>query len=178
VPNIVNQMVVKELTDEFKDADGMVVATFNGLTVQQNESLRDQIAAKGAKIKMVQNRLARIALRECGFEFERDQLKGNTAIAYGSPEGAIGAAKVLTDPETKKLGKVKITGGMLEGDALDAASATALASVPDRDTLNAQLLGVISGPARALASVINAVPSSVARVLQAHADQEGDGEEG
>ena len=65
---------------------------------------------------------------------------GNTAIAYGTTEQAIGAAKVFTDKDVKKAGKVSIKGGLLEGEALDANSAQALADVPDRDTLNAQLL--------------------------------------
>lgn len=175
MPNIVNKMVVRELAAGFKDAEGMVVVSFGGLTVKENEDLRGRIAEKGAQFRMVRNRLTVIALKEVGVEFGGEPLAGNMGIAYGSPEAAIGAAKVFTEKDIKKIGKVKITGGMLEGVPLDAASATALADVPDRDTLNAQLLGVISGPARSLASIINAVPSSIARVLQARVDEDGDG---
>ena len=56
---------------------------------------------------------------------------------------------------------------------LDAGQAGQLADIPDQDSLRGMLLGVISGPARGLACVINAVPSAVARVLAAHADQDG-----
>jgi len=59
---------------------------------------------------------------------------------------------------------------------MGAAEAAALADLPDRDTVNAMLLGVISGPARGLATILNAVPSSVARVIQAKADKEGGAE--
>ena len=57
---------------------------------------------------------------------------------------------------------------------MGSEGATALADLPDRDTVIAMLLGVISGPARGLASVINAVPSGLARVLQAHVDSQDD----
>jgi large subunit ribosomal protein L10 len=118
----------------------------------------------------VRNRLARLALSEKGIDLGDDTLLGNIAIAWGDSEAAIGAAKVFGSKEVKKAKKVEFRAGLLDGEVLSAAEAASLADVPDRDTLNAQLLGVISGPARGLASVIQAVPSATARVLQARAD--------
>lgn len=178
MPNFVNEMVTRELEAEFDGCDGMVLVSFGGLTIVESEALRNKLAEKSIGFRMVQNRLARRVLAKRGLEFGGDALKGNTAIAYGSTEAAINAAKIFTDRDTKKLGKVKVKGGVLEGAALDEAAAAGLADLPDRDTLNAMLLGVISGPARMLASVINAVPSSVARVLQAHAEPGADAEAG
>ena len=176
MPNLVNQMVVRELEDEFKDAEGMLLVSFGGLTVEETEDLRGKLAEKNVRFKMVRNKLARRVLADKELEFPEDAaLKGNTGIAYGDAEAAIDAAKIFADKDVKKAGKVAFKGGVLEGNTLDANSAKALAELPDRDTLHAQLLGVISGPARGLATVINAVPSSVARVIQAHADE---GEEG
>jgi large subunit ribosomal protein L10 len=170
MPNFVNQMVAKELGNEFQGCDGMVIVSFGGLTIVEAEGLRNKLAAKSIGFRMVQNRIARRVLADRGLEFDRDALKGNTAIAYGDVEAAINAAKILTERDVKKLGKVTVKGGVLEGVALDAASANALANLPDRNTLNAQLLGVISGPARGLACIINALPAAVARVVQAHAE--------
>ena len=176
MPNIVNQMVVRELEDEFKDAEGMVLVSFGGLTVEENEDLRGKLAEKNVKFRMVRNKLAKRVLADRDVVFpEEEALKGNTGIAYGDAEAAIDAAKIFNDKEVKKAGKVAFKAAVLEGNALDAKSAKALADLPDRDTLHAQLLGVISGPARGLATVINAVPSGVARVIQAHVD-EGEGE--
>ena len=172
MPNIVNRMVVSELAADFKDAEGMVLVTFGGLSVQEAEELRGSIAEKDARLRMVRNNLARMVFKEQGYEFPEGTLSGNTAVAYGSTEATLGAAKVLADKKLKKAGKVTFRAGILEGSVLDAANAEALADIPDKEQLRGQLLGVISGPARALATIIHAVPSSVARVLQAHADQE------
>lgn len=176
MPNIVNQMVFRELTEAFKEAEGLVLVSFGGLTVEQSEGLRTKLAEKNVQFRMVRNTLARQVLADRDIVLPEDNaLKGNTGIAYGDAEAAIDAAKVFADKEVKKTGLVTFKGGMLEGNALDAKSARALADLPDRDTLHAQLLGVISGPARGLATVLNAVPSSVARVIQAHADEGGEG---
>jgi large subunit ribosomal protein L10 len=177
MPNLVNQWVVREMTEDWKDAEAMVVVSFGGLDIPESEHVRGEVAGKGAQLKMVRNRLARKVLAERGIEFAEGTLKGNTAIAFGDAEQVIGAAKVFSDKEIKKAKKITFKAGFMQGEVLDAKDAAALADLPDRDTVNAMLLGVISAPARGIASLLNAVPSSVARVLQARVDS-GDAAEG
>ena len=174
MPNIVNRMVVREYEGHLSETDNLVVASFHGLTMSENEMVRGMLAEKGVPFRMVRNKLLRKVLAEKGLELDAECLTGNTGIAWGDPEAVISAAKVLTEKEVKSLKKIKLKGGVLDGQVLSAAEAVQLADVPDKDTLRGMLLGVISGPARSLASVINAVPSSVARVIQAHADEGGE----
>jgi len=170
MPNLVKEMIVRGMSEGMTKAEGMVVVTFGGLDVAETEAIRGQVAEAGASMRMVRNRLARLALSEKGIDLGDDTLLGNVAIAWGDSEATIGAAKVFGSKEVKKAKKVEFKAGLLDGEVLGAAEAASLADVPDRDTLNAQLLGVISGPARGLASIIQAVPSATARVLQARAD--------
>lgn len=171
MPNLVNHLIAKELTDEFSSAESFLIVSFGGIPVSASEALRGTLESKGVSFRMVRNSLARRVLAEKGLEFGDDVLRGNTAIAYGATEAAIEAAKILTDKEVKKLGKVKVKAGMLEGRILDSSQAAALASIPDRETLWAQMAGVLIGPLRNLASVLNANPGALARVLQARADK-------
>lgn len=175
MPNIVNKIVCRELEQEFEGVEGLLMVSFGGLTVEESESLRGELASKGVGFRMVQNSLARRVLLEKGYEFPKEALKGNTGIAYGDAEAAILAAKLFTSTEVKDMGKVEIKAGMLESNVLSAGDAKQLANVPDRDTLRAKILGCLSGPARNLVGTIHAVPGGLARVIQAHADQ---GEEG
>ena len=176
MPNLVNKMVVRDLTSAFQESSSALVVSLTGLTMEENETLRDSLAEGGVSLHMVRNKLARRALAECGIEMPADMFQGNVAIAFGEPEHAIHAAKVVKKSPVRKDGKVDFRGGLLDGQVLDAETAKELAEMPDRDTLRAQMLGVISGPARSLALIVNAVPSSVARVIQAHVDQDGEGE--
>ena len=102
MPNLVNQLVCKELSTEFEGIDGLLLISFGGLTVEESEKIRGDLAAKGVSFRMVQNKLARRVLAEKGFDFPKEALKGNTAVAYGDAEAAINAAKILTDPALKK----------------------------------------------------------------------------
>ena len=170
MPNVVNRLVVQELTHEFKDAEGMVLVSWGALNAVENETLRDKLAEKGCKLTLVRNSLARLVLKQQGFEVGDEMIKGNTAIAYGKAEGVVHAAKMFTAADVKKAGKVKIRGGVLEGKLLDANDAAALANVADRKTLEGQLVGLMAGPARSLVSLVNQVPSGLVRVLQARAE--------
>lgn len=171
MPNLINKMVVREMTDVLAGAEGMVMVSLSGLTVAETEGLRNELAGEGVRLLMVRNRLAKLALKEHGFDVPDDLFVGNVAMAWGTAEDAIHAARVLYRSDERKAGKVALRGGVLDGGLLSADQAAALSDLPTRDQLRAQLLGVISGPARALVCLLNAPPSALARVLQARVDK-------
>jgi len=171
MPNVVNRLVVQELTHEFKDAEGMVIVSWGALNAVENETLRDKLAEKGCKLTLVRNSLARLVLKEQGFEVAEGVITGYTAIAYGKAEAALHAAKMFSAADVKKAGKVKIRAGVLEGRLLSASDAAALADVPDRKTIEGKLVSCLVGPSRSLVSLVNQVPSGLVRVLQARAEK-------
>jgi large subunit ribosomal protein L10 len=67
--------------------------------------------------------------------------------------------------------KPEIKGGVLDGALLDPAGIKALADLPSREVLLATLLGVLQAPASKLVRTLNEPAASLARVLQAKADQ-------
>jgi large subunit ribosomal protein L10 len=175
MPSVLNTMLLRELTDTYKSADSLVVISMKGLSMAENEGLRNQLAAEaGVHLRVVPNRLARRALAEVGFEFDREVFAGANMMA--DAEGAISAAKVVKGHGTTKAGKVAFRGGALEGNVLGADDAKAMAEVPDKDTLRAKILGCLIGPGQGLVRVIAANPSGLARVIQAHVDQAEGGE--
>ena len=171
MPNLVNQMLIRELTDSFQAAEGMVIVSMSGLTVQESEALRNSLAEQGVRIRMVRNRLAELALKGVGHEPAEDLFAGNIAIVCGDTEEAIHAAKVLQDSGARKSGKLVLRGGLLEGNMLDEKEALGLASLPGKKELQAMLLSAISGPARKLVGLLVAPQGALVRVIQAHVDE-------
>jgi len=174
MPNLINQIIVRQLSDEFARAEGMVIVSMNGLTVEETENLRDSLAEGGVRLRMVRNRLASLALKSRGIEVEKGLFNGNIACAWGSSEDTIRIAKAVANAirtsDPKKV-KVAFRGGLFEGNLLGAKEAAALADLPGKDELRAKMLGLLNGPARALATLIQGPGASLARVLQAHADK-------
>ena len=171
MPNLVNKLVKKDLTREFKDAEGMLLVTFGGLTVQESETLRTKLSEHGVKLSMIRNKLARQVLSERGCEFADGTFVGNTAIAYGGAEAAIHAAKIFTEKDVKKAGKVSLRAGLLSGSVLGAKDAEELADVPDMNTLRSKILGCLSGPARGLVTCLDGNTSGFARLMKARSEQ-------
>ena len=177
MPNIVKQMMIRELTEELKDADGLLMLSMKGLTVAETEALRTKLAENEVPLRVVPNRLARLALLERGIETPDGMLHGSVALSWGGPEDAIHAAKAVKDAPARKEGRLGYLGGVLDGSILSAEDAASMADMPGTDELRAMLLGCISGPARGLVVCLDGLGSGLARVLQAHVDQGGEAAE-
>ena len=170
MPSIVKKLALADLTETFSSGDSALIVSFEGLDMPENEGLRSALAESGVALRVVPNKLARRAFEAAGFEFSSEVFRGNVAVTIGTAEDTIHAAKVVTKPEVKKAGKVRVLAGALEKSVLGAEDAAALAEVPDQDTLRAKLLGCIAGPAQQLVGIVHAPGSSLARVLQAKVD--------
>jgi len=171
MPNLINEIIVRQLSDDFARAEGMVVLQVKGLTVAETETLRDTLAERGVRLRVVRNRLARLALKQRGLETPEDLFLGNVACAWGTSEQAINVAKAVKGSEAKKTGKLAFKGGFFEGAVLDAKSTAALAELPGKDELRSMMLQLLNAPARQLATLLAAPGSSLVRVLNAHAEK-------
>lgn len=172
MPNLVNQILLDDLKQEFANMGSCVVVDVGPIRPQQDIEIRSQLRDVGVSYRVVRSRLAGKALSDMGLEMG-DALKGRCGIAVAEKEGAIKAAKVLRDWLKKnKDGPLAIKGGVVEGTPFVGAAAQTIADLPDRDTINTQLAIAVSGPARALATVTNAVASGLARCIQAKLDKD------
>ncbi len=174
MPNIVNRLSVQEFDRAIEGMGSCIVVTFDKMTVLQASQLRQQMRAADVRLKVVKNRLVTQALTARGFEIP--QLTGKCGVVFASEENAITAAKLVREFATQnKDMSIAVLAGIVEGEVISGVDAVAIADMPDKNTVRSQLAGVISGPARALATVISAVPTGLARCLQQRADGEGGG---
>ncbi len=119
---------------------------------------------------MVKNSFVKRAASEAGLPEELfESLSGQTALVTGESD-ICATAKTLKGFQ-KEFKKVEVKVGVVEGRLLEAAEISALADLPSREVLLAQLLGVLNAPATKLARLLNEPGAALARVLQAKADQ-------
>lgn len=143
-----------------------VVADFRGMNVQRMTELRKTLAAvRGTDFRIVKNRLAKLAIAETAFARLDQLLTGPNAVLLGF-EDAVEVAKVLTD-FAKEHEELQVKGGAIQGTLLSAADVKALATMPPKEVLQAQLLGVLQGPARNLVSVLANANRKLLNVLVA-----------
>jgi large subunit ribosomal protein L10 len=151
--------VVADVSAQVARSQTLALAEYRGLTVAHLDTLRRQARDKGVYLHVLKNSLARRAVAGTPFEVAQPSMVG--PLIYGFSEDAVAAAKVLAD-FAKGNDKLVVTGGAYAGKALDADGVKALAAIPTKDVLLAQLLGLMQSPI-----------SRLARVLAAVADQRG-----
>lgn len=157
------EAVVAEVTDLAAKSQTLVVAEYRGITVADLTRLRVKAREHNVTLSVLKNTLARRAVAGTAFEVVSDQLTG--PLIYSFSEDAIAAAKVVAE-FAKTNDKLVIRGGAYEGKALDVEAVKQLASIPSKEVLLAQLLGLMQSPI-----------SRTARVLAALAEQRGGGAE-
>ncbi len=154
-----------------------VVSEYKGLTVSQLTALRRALREVAGEYRVVKNTLVALAVEGTPYLSLKDLLKGQNGLVLGRGE-AIDLAKVVTRYASENE-KFIIKGGVTEGQFLDPSQMEALAKLPSRDALRAQLLGLLSQPATQLVGVLAAPASQLARVLNAGLDarrEQGDGQ--
>jgi large subunit ribosomal protein L10 len=173
MPNLVNEILLADLQREFESMGSCVVVEFGKLQPKQDIEIRDKLRSAGVRYRVVRSRLARRAF--AGMNLNLDEaLTGRCGIAIAEKEGAIAAAKILREWIKKtKDAPLTIKGGVVEGSAYAGAAADAIADLPDRNTVNTQIVTAISGPARSLAILVSAVAGGLARCIQARVDKGG-----
>ena len=159
---------VESLNEVFKTTGVAVVAHYSGLTVAQMSTLRTQMKAAGASVKVSKNRLAKIALEGTDVVSIGSLLKGPTVIATSNDP--VAAPKVAIE-FAKTNEKFVILGGAMGTTVLNPDAVKALASLPSLDELRGKLVGLLVAPATKIAQLTNAPAAKVARVVQAYASK-------
>jgi large subunit ribosomal protein L10 len=146
--------VVTEVIANIAKAQTMVLAEYRGTEVGDMTKLRADARAKGVYLRVIKNTLARRAVEGTSFEIARDKMVG--PLIYSFSEDAVAAAKVVND-FAKGNEKFAIKAGAYNGKLLDENAVKALANIPSKEVLLAQLLGLMQSPISRMARVLAAV---------------------
>ena len=163
--------VVDEVRGKLAEADAALLTEYRGLTVKQLAELRRQLRPAGAEYKIYKNTLVRFAAREVVDDQLDPLLTGPTAITFVRGDAAA-VAKLLRDYARGHQALV-VKGGLLGDKVVSAKDVEALADLPPRDALLAQLAGAFQAPLVKLAGLLQALPRNFAYGLAALIDQRG-----
>jgi large subunit ribosomal protein L10 len=166
-----NQLV-DEIRAVFDGAGSLFLVSLSGLSSNDVNHLRAALRRRGARIRVIKNRLGRRAAAGQPAEQLERWMRGPTALVY-HPSDPVGMAKELVD-FAKDHPQLELRAGLLERAQVVAGSdARAVANLPSLEQARGMLLGVINAPATQLLRVINAAAGQLVRVVDARARKEG-----
>jgi large subunit ribosomal protein L10 len=163
--------VVSEVKAHLEEADATLLTEYRGLTVKDMADLRSALRTHGAEYKIYKNTLVRFAVRDLNLGELEESLTGPTAVAFIKGDAAA-AAKALRD-FAKTNPNLIVKGGVLGTKVLTAKDAAALADLPSREVVLAQLAGLLAQPMQQFAGLLQALPRNFAYGLKALADKGG-----
>ncbi len=147
--------IVDEISEVVKDAQGVVLVDYRGLTVEQDTNLRKQLREAGVTYKVYKNTMMNFAFKGTDFEQLAPHLEGPSAIAV-SKDDATAPARIIVK-FAKEAPALELKAGIVEGVLYDAKGIADVAKIPSREELLSRLLGSLQSPVANFARVLNQI---------------------
>jgi large subunit ribosomal protein L10 len=167
---------IAEIAGQIQESEAVFAIDYRGITVAQVAELRGKLRETDATFRVVKNTLTERAADQADAEALKSLLEGPTALTFVRGDAAA-AAKVIADFQRSTGGELlPFKGGLLDGDALDAAQITAISKLPTRQVLYGQLVGMIASPLTGLARSLNGLVGGLAIALGGVLEKKESGE--
>ena len=150
---------ISEMKEFFANNESVLVTHYQGLTVNQIDSLRNEMRTHGILFKITKNRITKLALKDTKCKDLSNLFTGPTAVAFS--KDAISSAKILTKfaKENKSL---KIIGGIMGNDVLDVKDVAKIATLPTLEEARAKIASILQTPSQKIISILLAPGSKIA----------------
>lgn len=161
--------VIDRIAEELEASQAVFAVDYRGITVSQVADLRARLRAADATFNVVKNSLTERAADKAGAEALKSVLEGPTALTFVRGDAAA-AAKALSDAQ-RITEVLAFKGGLMDGQVVSPDDIRAIARLPSREVLYAQLVGTVAAPLNGLARTLNALISGIAVQLGQIRDQ-------
>lgn len=151
---------VKKLTGKLSRAKSVVFADYRGMTMGQLSDIRNKLQTQDAEFNVTKNTLLNLALKEAGLPTPPAEVeKGPTATLFSyndevSPIKTL--VKALKDFQIGPSTTLRIKGGFLDAMVLDSLAVNKLASLPSKQELQGQVVGLLASPLYGIVGVLQA----------------------
>lgn len=154
---------VEEIAASIQESQAVFAVDYRGISVPQVGELRARLREADTRFAVVKNTLTERAADKAGAEGLKGLLEGPTALAFVKGDAAA-AAKTLRD-YARETDLVPFKGGIMEGNTLSPEDIGAIAKLPSRDVLYAQLVNIVAYPVSGLARTLNQLIGGLAVAL-------------
>ncbi len=149
------KQIVEDIKAKIQGSKSVVLIDYKGLTVAEDTEFRTNMRKTNTEYKVLKNTLLKRAFNELEVTAFDNDLNGPTAVAFCPDETS--AAKVAVEMCKTTSDKISVKSAYVDGGYVDQKGVKALASIPSKESLVAQLAGALSGIVRGLAVALNAV---------------------
>ena len=151
------KQIVSEVTDVAAKAFSVVVANYQGSSVEQLTQLRVEARKLGVTTRIVRNTLAKRALQDTPFTILNDNLVGPTILGFSTSEDDMGAAARLFEEFAKTNKAFELKAAAFDGKIYQGADVSVIANLPNQEKALTMLASVLQAPISKLGRLITAL---------------------
>src|SRR5918998_4207137 len=144
---------IEEIATNIRESEAVFADDYRGISVPQANELRSRLRGADARFTIVKNTLTERAADAAGAESLKELLEGPTALTFVRGDAAA-AAKAIRD-YARETDLLPFKGGFMDGNPLSVEDIGAIARLPSREILYAQLVGIVAHPISGLARTLN-----------------------
>ena len=170
VGRMVKETIVSHVTTELKARPNFLIAAIGKLPAAEANVIRQKLHGTNARLLMINRRLSRKALEPLSIAGLQDLLKGSIGLVL-TGDDAMPALKILVDFGKTHQEQITISGGMLDGEMYQREQIAALAALPPRPVLLAQVLGTIEAPMADVIFTIERIIGDIAWIAEQAAEK-------
>jgi large subunit ribosomal protein L10 len=167
------QLLLDEVKAQMDQHGSFVITQYEAVTANTINDFRNVVAKLGGDVQMIRKRVLAKAAAEAGVELSLEQLPGHISVVFtgNDPLETTKAAFKFSD-ENKE--KVHVLGGRIEGQLYNAADMKMLSTLPGKDEMRAQILGLLEAPMSQTVGVMNAILTCVLHCLENKAKKDSE----
>lgn len=145
-----------EIKEKLENAQSFILVGYQGINVADDTALRNAFRDAGVEYHVYKNRILKIALNNLGYTEFDEALNGATSIAIATTDDIAAPARILVE-KAKTNNKLSIKCGCVEKKYLDVDGCKRLATLPSKEGLISQVLGLLQAPIAGLARCVAAI---------------------
>ena len=155
-------------------SQGVIFTDYRGLNVSQLEIVRNKLREENSPYHVIKNTLIKLALEQAELSVPEEMLVGPVGASFCFDELSTTAKSLIGF--AKEFEMFKVRGGLMGNKVIDLENIKAIADLPSREVLLAQVVGSFQAPISGLATALSGIIRSLAYVLEARKEQlEGSG---
>ncbi len=162
------QKLVAQYNEMLRQAQGVIVTEYRGMTMAQLNELRTRLRENNAQFTVTKNTLLKIALDEVGMAMPDAMLRGPVALAVVHGDLSATIKLVLEYASSNEV--IVLKGGIIGQSVVQAQQLDAISKLPSLDEIRSQLIGVVTMPMTQLVGLLNEPGRQVVAVIQAATD--------
>ena len=160
------QFLLDEIKEKIEKSNGFVVTRYKNLKPGQARAFRDGLADLGGEFEVVKKRVLIKAASTLGIEFENGSFEGHVGVLFAQ-EDPLPIAKQAVKYGEQNNNAISVLAGHMDGQLMSAEEVVAVAKLPSKNELRAQIVGLLQAPMSQTVGVISAALTGVMNCLEA-----------